>query len=139
MSMHAVAARLKPWGLSWLSEKRGRGKRTTKRRRHHQFLRRKPVRSHRNPGFHLPKFLHLSRQCGPLRNQERRGLRVRMSLADGKRVLRHICPDPAPPHQAHLRHCPPPPRFATEAPFLLDRMMEAMDPGARAMDNIHWM
>lgn len=49
-----------------------------------------------------------SLQCGPLRNQERRGLRVRMSLADGKRVLRHICPDPAPPHQPHLRHCPPP-------------------------------
>lgn len=137
MSMRVVAARLKPWGLSWMSEKRGRGKRTTKRRRHHQFLRRKPVRSHRNPGFHLPKFLHLSNAA---RCETRND--VACACACPWLTGRGCCgiSVPIPPlHINRIYGIAPPPRFATEAPFLLDRMMEAMDPGARAMDNIHWM
>lgn len=48
--------------------------------------------------------VHAPRQCGPLGHQGRRGLSVRMSLADGKRVLRHICPDPAPPSSSNRNH-----------------------------------
>lgn len=82
-----------------------------------------------------------SPQCGPLRyqQQERRGLCLRISLADGKRVLRLICPDPAPPPRATASKALPGRLFSTEAPFLLNRMMAGTDPGARAMENIHWM